>query len=255
MLKTNWLKPKLAEGGPVIGTFAEIPSPYIVELLGLAGFDFVVIDCEHGSITTAQAEEMIRAAASTGISPLVRVAKAEETAIRLPLDMGAVGIHVPQVESVAQAELSARAARFHPDGERGMQPFVRGASFRSYPNADYRALANTNTMVIPHIEGRGGLDHLEAILAVPGIDVCFLGPYDLSQALGIPAQVTDPRIDEAIERAVALAGTRSVIGTYADDAAAARKRLSQGVRYLTVGLDAAFLMSGARETLQRLRGA
>ncbi len=247
-----WLKPKLAAKPFVLGTFLTVPAPAIVEMLGLAGFDFFIIDCEHGAITHSQTEELIRAAATTGISPIVRVPQLDPVAVRLPLDMGAVGIHIPQVESAADAARAARYARFHPDGERGMQPYVRAASFRARPTPEYLAESNREVMVIPHLEGLGGLRDLDAMVQSPGVDVCFLGPYDLSQALGIPGQVQDPRIDEAIERAVQSCPASTVIGTYADTPEGAHRRIEQGVRYVALTLDAALVLGGASSVLGRL---
>jgi 4-hydroxy-2-oxoheptanedioate aldolase len=251
-LRQSWLRPKLAVKPHVIGTFLTIPSPAIMEILGLAGFDFVVIDCEHGSIDYSQTEELIRAAATTGVSPIVRVPKVDPVAVRLPFDMGAVGIHIPQVESAADAGRAARYARFHPEGERGMQPYVRAASFRSRPTPEYLAESNREVVVIPHLEGLGGIRDLRAIAATPGIDVCFIGPYDLSQALGIPGEVNDPRIDDALRNAVQEAGAGTIIGTYADSPEAARHRLRQGVRYLTVSLDAALLLQSASHYIHEI---
>ncbi len=251
-LKQNWLKPKLAEKPYVIGTFLEIASPQVVEILGLAGFDFVVIDCEHGAIGPERVEELIRAAATTDISPIVRVPQCDPVSIRLPLDMGAVGIHVPQVESLEMARTSARSTRFFPEGNRGMQPYVRAASFRTYPTADYLAQSNQQVLNVIHIEGQGGVDDLDQILALDGIDVAFLGPYDLSQAFGVPGKVDDPRIEQTILNAVRQSAGRVAIGTYVDRPETARRWIDAGVRYVTVGLDAAFLRNGAAAVLDVL---
>jgi 4-hydroxy-2-oxoheptanedioate aldolase len=252
MLRQNWLKPKLAEKPYVIGTFAEIPAPQVVEILGLAGFDFVVIDCEHGAIGLEKVEDMIRAAAATNISPLVRVPQCDPVAIRLPLDMGAVGIHVPQVESLEMARSAAAAARFFPRGARGMQPYVRAASYRSFPTAVHLTQSNDLVTTVVHIEGAGGVAAMNEILGLDGIDVAFLGPYDLSQAFGVPGQVDDPRVHNVIRDAVKFAEGRVVIGTYADTPEAARRWIDAGVRYVTLALDALFLRRGAGAVLEVL---
>jgi 4-hydroxy-2-oxoheptanedioate aldolase len=253
MLKQNWLKPKLAQKPYVVGTFVEIPSPQVVEILGLAGFDFVVIDCEHGAIGLEKVEDMIRAAAATDLSPLVRAPQCDPVAIRLPLDMGAVGVHVPQVESLAMARTAAASARFYPRGNRGMQPYVRGASYRTFPTAVHLQQSNDLVTNVVHIEGAGGVADMEEILALDGIDVAFLGPYDLSQAFGVPGQVDDPRIHQAIRDAVKQAGARTAIGTYADGPEAAKQWIDLGVRYVTIGLDALFLRQGAAQVLGILK--
>lgn len=252
MLRQNWLKPKLAEKPYVIGTFVEIPSPQVVEILGLAGFDFVVIDCEHGAIGLEKVEDMVRAGAAADVSVFVRVPQCDPVAIRLPLDMGAAGVHVPQVESLAMARTAASSARFFPRGNRGMQPYVRGASYRSFPTPVHLQQSNDLVTVVVHIEGAGGVADMDKILALDGIDVAFLGPYDLSQAFGVPGQVDDPRIHQAIGDAVKRAGDKMVIGTYADSPESARRWLDAGVRYVTLGLDALFLRRGADSVLKAL---
>lgn len=251
MLRTNPLKPKLRDKGWVLGTFLNIPSPQIVEILGLAGFDFVVIDCEHAAIGPEKVEDLIRASLSTGISAMVRVPQCDPVAVRLPLDFGAAGIHVPQVESLAIAESAVRYSHYFPAGERGLQPYVRSASYRFQPTAEYLPEANASTTVTVHIEGRGGMRDLAAIAAVPGIDVLFLGPYDLSQALGIPGQVKDVRVEEAILGAVAAHGKDRVIGTFCDGPEDVIRWRGLGVRYLTMGIDVGMFGQAARDLVLR----
>ncbi|MCC6859035.1 MAG: hypothetical protein IT158_10755 [Bryobacterales bacterium] len=253
-LKTNSLKLKLREREFVVGTFLEIPAPQIVELLGLAGFDFVVIDREHGSIDLGQTEDLIRASLSTGISPMVRVAQCDPVAIRQPLDMGAAGVHVPQIGSAAAAEAAIRAALFHPKGDRGLQPYVRGASYRSVPVSEYVCSANEDTAMVMHLEGKECLEELDSILALPGLDVPFIGPYDLSHSLGVPGEIRHPSVRAAVEQLVQrarAAGKR--VGIYCDDAATAAEWKALGVSYLAVGLDAGMLLQAARAVVSALR--
>ncbi len=249
-LRLNTLSAKLASQPYLVGTFVELHTPQTMELLGLAGFDFAIIDCEHNAFPSALVEDMIRAAATTDLVPIVRVAECNATQIRLPLDSGAAGVQIPQVESAAMAAAAAKAARFHPRGERGMHPYVRSASYRAYPTAEYLPQVNQDVSVIVHIEGNGGVAEMRDIIHTPGIDVAFLGPYDLSQALGVPGQVNDPRITRLIEEAVAMAPAGTVIGTYADSPEGVKRWAAAGVRYLTVGIDVGFLLSHAREIVQ-----
>jgi 4-hydroxy-2-oxoheptanedioate aldolase len=253
-LRRNLLSDKYEAQGYVIGTFLEIPSPQLVELLGLAGFDFVVIDREHGAIGLERTEELIRAAASTGICPLVRVAECDPISIRQPLDMGAVGIHVPQINSAEMARLAVRSASFYPRGDRGMQPFVRGASYRSYPTAEYLQEANEDTVMVVHIEGKEGVAAFEEIAAVDGVDVAFVGPYDLSQSLGIPGMVESPLIKEKMDQVLRQAkGKQIAVGTYCDDVRKAMEWRKLGVTYLTVSVDAHIFLSAAKRIASQLK--
>jgi 4-hydroxy-2-oxoheptanedioate aldolase len=255
-LKFNSLKSRLRTQDYVLGTFLEIPSPQLVELLGLAGFDFFIVDREHGSIDLAQCEELIRASLSTDISPMVRVSSADEVIVRQPLDMGAAGIHVPQVNSLDAANTALRGALFHPVGERGLQPFVRAASYRSYGAAEFFREANSEVVTVFHIEGRRGVEALDGILALEGLDVVFIGPYDLSQSLGVPGQVKHPAVREKMLEVIEKTRTSGkVVGTYCDDAAAALEWKALGVRYLAVSIDAALFLTGARDMVSAIREA
>ncbi len=254
VLRNNSLKRKLSERDFVLGTFLEIPSPQLVEILGLAGFDFVVIDREHGTIDLQQTEDLIRACLSTEISPIVRVAGCDPVLIRQPLDMGAAGVHVPQIGSVESAALAIRSSCFHPRGDRGLQPFVRAASYRAYPTAVYLERTNGDTAMIFHIEGKQGVDALDGILALDGTDVAFLGPYDLSQSLGVPGQVKHPMVREKMIEVVEKGkAAGKCIGAYCDDIDTAREWRTAGVRYLAVSLDAGIFLRGAEAVVRGLR--
>lgn len=253
-LRTNRLSEVLSRQGFVLGTFLEIPAPQIVEILGLAGFDFVVIDREHGTIDLETTENLIRAAATTGISPLVRVAACDPVLIRQPLDMGASGVHVPQIESAEQARQAVRAAKFFPAGERGLQPYVRAAGYRAFPTAEFLRQSNEEVTIVLHIEGERGVAAFEEIAQVDGVDVAFLGPYDLSQSLGIPGQVDSPLVKEKMAGIVEAArGKRLAIGTYCDDVEKALEWKALGVTYLAVSLDAGLLLRAARAVVSRLK--
>ncbi len=239
----------------MLGTFLGIPSPALVEVLGVAGFDFMVIDGEHGALDLKDAEQLVRASLSTDISPMARVATCEPVAIRQPLDMGAVGIHVPQIETAAMAELSVRSAKFFPQGDRGLQPYVRASSYGTIQTSDYLASSNENVTIVLHVEGVKGVSNLDEIMAVEGVDVAFIGPYDLSQSLGIPGQVNDPRIRTTIKELCQKAqrvGKR--IGTYCDDVETALSYRDLGVSYITIGVDSFIFLSAAHSMVSRIKG-
>jgi 4-hydroxy-2-oxoheptanedioate aldolase len=238
-LRRNSLRQKLTSADYVLGTFLNIPSPQVVEVLGLAGFDFVIIDREHGTIDLARTEELIRATASTDISPLVRVPACDPISIRQPLDMGAAGVHVPQVASFAAAECAIRSATFGPIGERGLQPFVRAASYRACGTSDYLRTTNRDTLIVIAIEGSAGISELDRILTLDRVDVIFIGPYDLSQSLGVPGEVGHPKVREKILEIVEKArNAGKKTGIYADTVQAAHEWKQLGVWYLAVSLDA-----------------
>lgn len=250
-------KARLREKGFVAGPFVEAGSPALIEILGLAGFDFVIIDCEHAALSGEAVGHLIRAAEAAAISPLVRVRHNEPAAILEALDLGAAGLHVPQISSPADALNAVRAAKFPPRGSRGFNPFVRAARYGATPVAEFRRSADEDTLLVLHIEARESLDEVDQILAVPGFDVAFLGPYDLSQSLGIPGEVTHPRVREALRAIVRAARSYGVaVGCFANNPEQARLWLAEGVSYLAYSVDSVLFLEACRkacETIAELR--
>lgn len=242
------LRERLAAGETVVGTFQTIDSPIVAEVAALAGMDFVIADQEHGPLTAESALVSCMAAERGGASPIVRVRANAEGEIQRALDVGADGVEVPQIETREDAAAAAAAARFGPVGERGLSPYVRAGG---YDGGDaYTTRQNERTTLIVHVEGERGVENLDEIVAVDGIDVVFLGPYDLSQSLGIPGQVRDERIESVMEDAVErVERAGKVVGTYADDPSMARRWIDVGVQFVALYADAPLLL-GAFEDLQ-----
>ena len=167
---------RLSRGEYVIGPFLKLSDPSIVEISALAGFDFVIIDLEHGPISFETAQNLIRAAELRGITPVVRIAKNEPELILRALDIGAAGVQVPQISTSKDAEQAVKAGKFHPEGERGVCRFVRAAEYSAMEKNKYFAGANKKTFSVLHIEGIEGIENLPEILEVEGIDIIFLGP-------------------------------------------------------------------------------
>lgn len=239
----NRLKRRLLAGESVLGTFLAMPSPVVVEVAAAAGFDFVVVDTEHGPLTIETAEAMVRAAGAAGISAVVRVRENDPPQTMRILDIGAAGVQIPQVMTGEDAETAARSAKYAPLGNRGLHPATRAVRFGKEATPGFTDRMNEESMVVIHIEGIEGVRNIDAILSVPNIDVIFLGPYDLSCSLGIPGQVDDPRVKEAIRTVVQKASAAGkIVGYYYRDAAEAKEAQAQGVRYITVGIDQNILL-------------
>jgi 4-hydroxy-2-oxoheptanedioate aldolase len=247
VLKPHTLRQKLLEGQLVAGIFSIIPAPTLVEIAGLAGLDFIVIDLEHGGCSRESMSAMVQAAASGGISPVVRVKENSSAAILEALDSGATGVQVPQVADKKEALKACAAARFHPKGTRGLNPYVRSASYSSQNKTDYVRTSNENTAVILQIEGVEGVRNLSEILTVEDVDVIFLGPYDLSQSLGVPGQVDHPLVSERMCQVIDEAKQAGVVvGTFVDSAEKARRWIEMGVRYITVSVDSGIFLNACR---------
>lgn len=234
----NELKKKLSHGEVVLGPFITIDCPDIVEIAGLAGFDFCIIDTEHGPGNPQSIQHMLRAAERRSITPIVRVTDTAPTTILRTLDVGAAGIQVPQVNSRETAESVVSSAKYFPKGERGAC-LTRSSRYGFVTSvAEYFAEANENTLVIVHCENREGLDRLDEIASVEGVDVVFVGPYDLSQSYGIPGQINHPVMVEAVGRALAaIQRAGKPAGIFVGSVAEANRRIEQGFRYIAYSMD------------------
>jgi 2-keto-3-deoxy-L-rhamnonate aldolase RhmA len=210
MLKENRLRVKLAQGQQVYGLFCSIPSPIVVEMIGCAGYDFVIIDTEHVLVNPETIENMIRAADAAGLTPFVRVSEPSSAKEMLrALDAGAQGVVIPCVESKEQAEFAVRACRYHPLGARSLNGGRAGA-FGKHSLAAYIGRANAEIMVIPMLESRLGIQRADDILSAPGIDMVLEGAADLSQSLGVPWQLRAEPVREALLHAHAAAKRNGV---------------------------------------------
>ena len=243
----NELKRTLAEGGTALGLFINTDSPDLVEIAALAGFEFCIIDTEHGPGDAGSIQHMIRAAELRGMTPIVRVTNPEATTVLRILDVGAAGIQAPQVNSRRTAEDIVRFAKYHPVGERGAA-FTRSSRYGFAGSvADYFREANRETMVILHCENRLGLDCLDEIAAVEGADVIFVGPYDLSQSLGVPGEIYHPTMVEAVARALASAKKAGKpAGIFVSTVEEARARIEQGFTYIAYSTDTLIFAAACR---------
>lgn len=235
---TNSIRQRLTEGEVAVGTLQILDSAMVSEMIGVAGMDFVVYDQEHGPLTAETTLDLSAAAQNAGVAPIVRVRANQEAEIQRALDIGAAGVQVPQIETRADAEVAVEAARFDPLGSRGLSQYVRAGEYVG--SETYTDDQNERTLLVVQVEGERGVENIDEILAVEGIDVVFLGPYDLSQSLGIPGQVTHKRVEELMGHVCDRAAeTDTVVGAFADSADIANKWVGAGVQYVAIGVEAA----------------
>lgn len=214
----------------LLGSFIGIPSPALVEMCGHAGFDFVIVDNEHGPAGIESTEQMVRAARAAGVIPVVRTLEPE---ILRVLDVGASGIQVPQVNTAAQAARIVAAAKYPPVGTRGAAFSTRAAGFGFFGGETHVRDSNEGTAVIVMCETREAIANLDAILAVPGIDAVFFGPNDLSFSFGVGGQMQHPEVVGAIEHGIRHAGAAGVAaGVLALTPADFHRWRKAGARYL-----------------------
>lgn len=253
MLDHGRFKKRLQAGEVVVGPFAIVNSPIMVSALGIAGMDFIIIDTEHGPFTIQDAEMMCHACDAANVASIIRVGEINDWMILRALDIGSVGIEVPQIRCRADAEAVVRAAKYSPIGERGLSIFTRAGDLGTR-GPTYTDMANEETVVIVHIEGVEGVNNLDEVLTVDGLDVIFLGPYDLSQSLGIPGQVEDPQVEEMMRGCVGrIKAAGKCPGSFAKDVPMAKRLVAMGIQYMSVLVDAAIYQNACRDIVSQVK--
>jgi len=249
-MKPNPIRHALLQRQVTVGTWIQVGHAAVAEVLANTGFDWIAADCEHTDMGPAEFAAVARGMHGRGSVPLVRVRENDTLAIRQMLDMGALGVIVPLVNTPEEAEKAVRSAKYPPDGVRGFA-FHRGNDW-GVDFTDYAAQANDQIAVVVMIESKEAVENIDAILAVDGVDGVFIGPYDMSGSYGIPGQTSDPiiknactRVSEACAQAGKSAGIHVVIPTPEGIAEA----LANGFTFIAVGVDTIFLDQGARAAL------
>lgn len=240
------LRHRVRAGHRLLGTFSVIPSTEIVELIALAGFDFVILDMEHGPYTLELTHRCLLAAAAHRMPAVVRVPENNASMIGAVLDAGVDGVLVPQIGSVEGAEAAVAAARFMPQGSRGSNPWVRAAGFAG--SAQWLARSNEDTLVMVMVEGVEAIRRVGDITALPGLDAVFMGPVDTSHALGVPGQPDHPLVlrtlADVAERA-ARSGTATAVFAPSPQRAQAWWKL--GIDMVACAVDSRMVLDGLRQ--------
>ena len=253
-MKPNRMKQKLLAGEPVFGVSVMIPSPQIVEMVAAAGFDWVLLDCEHGTLTLESVELMAMAAEASGVTAIARpVTKSPEHILQV-LDRGVMGVQVPHVNTAEEAREVIQAVKYHPAGRRGLAAGTRAAVYDAHGTlADHVKAANDATLIAIQLEDQAAIENIDELLKVDGIDVFFIGPSDLSQSMGHPGNPKAPVVAQAIDtsfRKMVAAGR--IPGTPAV-AESVRDVLDKGVRYIYTHLPR-LLSSSAKVYMKNARG-
>jgi 4-hydroxy-2-oxoheptanedioate aldolase len=245
-VQKNLTKAKIKAGGAAVGTFINVNHPRLIELCGYTGYDFVIIDAEHGPADIETTENLVRASELSGVTPLVRIAQNERQFILRFLDTGAMGAQIPMVNTKADAEAVVRACKYPPEGIRGLAG-VRAARYgtmESFP--EYVKQANEEMLVIVQVETMQAVDNLQSILTVPGIDVVFVGPTDLAASMGYSGQFNRPEVQEAVHRVIREVKEAGLApGTLAMGGVDGSKKLIEaGVQYLVPSATGLMVQAG-----------
>ena len=251
-MRENRIRTIWSDGGAVLNGWLAVPSSFSAETMAHQGWDSLTIDMQHGAVDYQAAVGMLTAISTTPVMPLVRVPWLDPGIVMKVLDAGAFGVICPMVNSREDAEALVAAVRYPPRGRRSFGP-IRALL---YAGADYPVHANDSVVAFAMIETRDALEHLEEIVSVEGLDAVYIGPGDLSLALGFT-----PRFDqeeavvvEAIEHILATANAHGVVaGIHNASPEYALKMIGKGFRFVTVGSDARFMAAGAQQAVATLR--
>lgn len=250
MLRKNKLKVAIEEGKIVKGMIHYIPHPDVVEMLAASGWDFVQFEGEH-EISVAEAKPLVLAADASGITPLVKLGICDPLLIASWLDIGVQGVKVNHIQTKADAERAVKACKYAPDGERSWCMGARSAGHCTQPN--FAQEANKEVMVILGIEDMQGLNNLESIAAVPGVDVITIGPGDMSANLGVPGQYNHPKVRDAFIKMIDMCKAKDVTaGVMAIDFVEAKFYAEKGVQYMVYSSDKRMMNEVFRSTKREL---
>jgi len=250
-VKKNRVKELWRQGEATVGTWLVLGSPLVAEIIASMGFDWVVIDTEHGAIDIGATQSIIQAINTTSAVPMVRVPWNDPIVIKRALDAGAYGLVIPMVNSREEAERAVQATRYPPLGIRS----YGGPRARLYGGASYFEHANEEIALIVQIEHIEAVNHIDEILSVKGIDGFFIGPSDLAISMGLKPGMdqTDPRHVEAVNKVLA-SGKRHGLpgGIHVGSPEAVNERIAQGCQFIALASDERFLRSAAQAALDKV---
>jgi 2-dehydro-3-deoxyglucarate aldolase/4-hydroxy-2-oxoheptanedioate aldolase len=248
---SNLFRDRLLRGDRLVGTILSLPTPELAEIASEAGFDWLFLDMEHGPIGPEALIHLIQAVRGL-CAPVVRVPENEEMWIKKSLDAGATGVIIPRVNTAGEAARAVHWSKYPPEGGRGVG-FAR-ANLYGTRFQEHVETANQRTAVIVQIEHIEAVRNIGEILAVPGIDALFIGPYDLSASLGKPGRVQDNDVREALSVVRAACSRKNMpIGIFAADIAGSAKALTEGYTLVCCGVDVALFSSAAAEIVRALK--
>ena len=248
------LKKRLSDREITIGSWLTLSDPSIAEIMAKSGFDWLVLDMEHGALSFSQAQEIIRVVDLCGAVPLVRVMENNRDLIKRFMDAGSHGVVVPLINSKEDAEKAVSAVKYSPVGTRGVG--LSRAQFYSLDFEVYRKWNQENSIVIVQIEHIDAVENLEAIMSTEGVDGFIIGLYDLSGSVGCPGNFDDSRVQEALMEIYRKSMEKDyLIGQHIvkPDPAEARDKIETGVRFLGFGVDFLFLGESCRSSVKKIR--
>lgn len=255
MLKKNLTKNRLLEGEVVYGTMVRmIRTPEVVPVLATAGWDYIVVDTEHCAFDSETLKDLSLVASYEPLSMLVRVPDKHYHQLAQTLDFGANGLVIPRVETEEQASVIVESTKYFPLGQRGASKTSIGARFPDCGTMEYLQWANNESLIVVQIESQLGVENADKILAFEGIDAVMIGPFDLSQSMGIPGEMDNPRLQDACRRVIEACQNNGVApGIHLQSHEAVERWVGEGMRFITYQYDMSLLRDRSIEALAGLR--
>ena len=255
MIKNNPVKTLLTEGKPAFGTWITLcPHPRIIKIFAAAGFDFVIIEMEHTDFNMQTVANLVMLAREAGLVPIVRPpGTIKPHDLSRPLDAGAQGLLLPAVDTAEQMREIIRTTKYHPLGARPMN--LKGPHTDYHPGKPDEIIAhvNENTLTVVMIESRKGIENLDSICKVEGVDAIMVGPDDLSQDLGVPGEMTHPTLTAAIDEIFSIAGANHIAyGLSCHSPEQVKARVAAGCTWLPYSNDAAMILNTSRDIVPKL---
>ena len=254
MITKGELKNKLLNGSTCYGHWVFMPYPEIVKIIGKSGFDFIVIDMEHSFTSLNQLPSLLDAATANNLCPLVRIPTSNSSDILRTLDTGSYGIVVPHCETKEKLNMIVKDSKYFPLGNRGMAKSTKSGEYTNKFFKEYMNFENENLINVVCLESKLSIDNIDELTDISGIDVYYIGIYDLSASLGLPGEVENPKVLSELEKMVKkIRNSGKVVGTYTDTAEQAKKMRNLGINFLTCQADGCLIRESYENLLYNIK--
>jgi 4-hydroxy-2-oxoheptanedioate aldolase len=251
MLSENYLQKKLVKNQQTIGTWNIINSPMLVDVIASTGIDFIIIDAEHGSFSYETAQTLVSICQSYQVSPIMRVGEINENLILRALDIGMHGVQLPNIQTAEDAQMFVQYAKYPPTGIRGFSPYTKAGLYDVNNSKTMPKNANNNTLLIVNIEDEIGLKNLDSIAKIDGIDVIFIGLFDLSKSLGIPGDINNKEVMNRLDEAVKIIhNNQKKVGSIASTLEMLKILKNKRLDYITYSVDTGVIKESYLNTIK-----
>jgi 4-hydroxy-2-oxoheptanedioate aldolase len=250
MLSKNYLKEKLTDNQQTIGTWNIINSPMLVDVIASTKVDFIIIDAEHGSFSYETAQTLVSICQSHHVSPIMRVGDINESLILRALDIGMHGVQLPNIQTAKDAQMFVNYAKYPPMGVRGFSPYTKAGLYDVNNATTMPEIANNNTLLIANVEDEIGLKNLDSIAKIDGIDVIFIGLFDLSKSLGMPGDINNEEVINKLDDAVEIIhNNHKKVGSIASTLEMLKILKDKEIDYITYSVDTGVVKNAYQEII------